>query len=108
MRSKDLSKPGLLRPRPARWPVAQLRVITQEGMLILRAQRHRSQDMSRADALARLQELVDSVATCVLPRPADLQSQAAPAQEQEPARAVAGLTCSVDAERQNTLCCGIV
>ena len=54
MRNKDLSKPGLLRPRPARWPVALLRVITQEGMLMLRAQRHRSQDMSRADALAHL------------------------------------------------------
>ena len=37
--------------------------ITQEGVLVLKAQRHRSQDMNRADALARLQELVDSVAT---------------------------------------------
>jgi ribosome-associated protein len=36
--------------------------ITQEGVLVLKAQRHRSQDMNRADALARLQELVDSVA----------------------------------------------
>ena len=40
--------------------------ITQEGVLVLKAQRHRSQDMNRADALARLQELVDSVA--VAPR----------------------------------------
>ena len=37
--------------------------ITQEGVLVLKAQKHRSQDMNRADALARLQELVDSVAT---------------------------------------------
>ena len=37
--------------------------ITQEGVLVLKAQRHRSQDMNRADALARLQELVDSIAT---------------------------------------------
>jgi ribosome-associated protein len=37
--------------------------ITQEGVLVLKAQRHRSQDMNRADALVRLQELVDSVAT---------------------------------------------
>ena len=37
--------------------------ITQEGVLVLKAQRHRSQDLNRADALARLQELVDSVAT---------------------------------------------
>jgi ribosome-associated protein len=37
--------------------------ITQEGVLVLKAQQHRSQDMNRGDALARLQELVDSVAT---------------------------------------------
>jgi ribosome-associated protein len=37
--------------------------ITQEGVLVLKAQKYRSQDMNRADALARLQELVDSVAT---------------------------------------------
>lgn len=37
--------------------------ITQEGVLVLKAQRHRSQEMNRVDALARLQELVDGVAT---------------------------------------------
>jgi ribosome-associated protein len=37
--------------------------ITQEGVIVLKAQQHRSQEMNRADALARLQELVDSVAT---------------------------------------------
>ena len=36
--------------------------ITQEGVLVMKAQRHRSQEMNRADALARLQELVDGVA----------------------------------------------
>jgi len=36
--------------------------ITQEGVIVLKAQQHRSQEMNRADALARLQELVDSVA----------------------------------------------
>jgi len=35
--------------------------ITHEGVFILKAQRFRSQDMNRADAVARLQELVDSV-----------------------------------------------
>ncbi|VWX63793.1 conserved hypothetical protein [Burkholderiales bacterium 8X] len=40
--------------------------ITQEGVLVLKAQRHRSQDLNRTDALERLQELVDSVA--VAPR----------------------------------------
>lgn len=37
--------------------------ITQEGVLVLKAQQHRTQEMNRADALARLQAVVDSVAT---------------------------------------------
>jgi ribosome-associated protein len=37
--------------------------ITQEGVLVLKAQQHRSQEMNRADALARLNEIVNSVAT---------------------------------------------
>lgn len=36
--------------------------ITAEGVVIIKAQVHRSQDLNRADALARLQALVDSVA----------------------------------------------
>ena len=36
--------------------------ITQEGVLVLKAQQHRSQEMNRADALARLQKLVDRMA----------------------------------------------
>jgi ribosome-associated protein len=36
--------------------------ITREGVLVIKAQTHRSQDMNRAEALARLQEVVDSVA----------------------------------------------
>lgn len=36
--------------------------ITQEGVLVLKAQQHRSQEMNRADALARLHALVNSVA----------------------------------------------
>ena len=36
--------------------------ITQEGVLILKAQQHRTQDMNRLDAFARLHELVNSVA----------------------------------------------
>ncbi len=36
--------------------------ITQEGVLVLKAQQYRSQDMNRADALERLQAIVDSVA----------------------------------------------
>ncbi|MEJ8811365.1 alternative ribosome rescue aminoacyl-tRNA hydrolase ArfB [Variovorax ureilyticus] len=37
--------------------------ITHEGVLVIKAQRHRSQDMNRDDAMARLQDLVDAVAT---------------------------------------------
>ena len=40
--------------------------ITQEGVLVLKAQQHRSQEMNRADAMARLQALVDRAA--VAPR----------------------------------------
>ena len=40
--------------------------ITQEGVLVLKAQQHRSYEMNRADALLRLQAIVDSVA--VAPR----------------------------------------
>ena len=37
--------------------------ITSEGVVVIKAQTTRSQDMNRQDALQRLQELVDSVAT---------------------------------------------
>jgi ribosome-associated protein len=37
--------------------------ITDEGVVVIKAQTSRSQDANRADALARLQELVDNVAT---------------------------------------------
>ncbi len=36
--------------------------ITQEGVLVLKAQSHRTQDMNRLDAFARLHEQVNSVA----------------------------------------------
>ncbi len=37
--------------------------ITQEGVVVMKAQEHRSLEMNRADALARLNALVQSVAT---------------------------------------------
>ena len=37
--------------------------ITQEGVLVLKAQQHRTQEMNRSDALNRLQAVIDSVAT---------------------------------------------
>jgi ribosome-associated protein len=42
--------------------------ITRDGVLVIKAQTHRSQDMNRAEALGRLQELVDSVAEPPRPR----------------------------------------
>mgnify|MGYP001465311579 FL=1 len=36
--------------------------ITQEGVLVIKAQSHRTQDMNKLDAFARLHELVNSVA----------------------------------------------
>lgn len=36
--------------------------ITRAGVLVIKAQIHRSQEQNRAEALARLQDLVDSVA----------------------------------------------
>ena len=37
--------------------------ITQEGVLVLKAQQHRTQEMNRSDALDRLQEVVNSVSS---------------------------------------------
>ena len=36
--------------------------ITKDGVLVIKAQQHRTQEMNRMDALVRLQELVNSVA----------------------------------------------
>jgi len=51
-------------PEPVKERLLALRDtrITQEGVLVIKAQTTRSQEMNRADALQRLQELVDSVA----------------------------------------------
>ena len=42
--------------------------ITGEGVIVIKAQTHRRQDMNRADALQRLQEIVDKLATPPRPR----------------------------------------
>ena len=42
--------------------------ITAEGIIVIKAQRYRSQDKNRADALARLQELVAEAAAVEKPR----------------------------------------
>jgi ribosome-associated protein len=35
--------------------------ITRQGVLVLKAQQHRTQEMNRLDALARLQQVIDSI-----------------------------------------------
>ena len=42
--------------------------ITQDGVLVIKAQQHRTQDMNRLDAVSRLHELVNSVAVPPKPR----------------------------------------
>ena len=42
--------------------------ITQEGVLVLKAQSHRTQDMNRLDAFSRLHEIVNSVAVAPIQR----------------------------------------
>ncbi len=42
--------------------------ITEAGVVVIKAQDHRSQPMNRADALARLQAMVDAAATPPRPR----------------------------------------
>jgi ribosome-associated protein len=42
--------------------------ITRDGVVVIKAQEHRSLEMNRADALARLRELVRSVWTVAPPR----------------------------------------
>ena len=42
--------------------------LTLDGVLVLKAQQHRTQEMNRADALMRLQEVVDGVSRPSKPR----------------------------------------
>ena len=44
------------------------RRVSSDGVIVIKAQRTRSQEMNRADALARLQSLVDGVAVPPKPR----------------------------------------
>jgi ribosome-associated protein len=53
-----------LLPEPIKLRLLALRDhrITEDGIVIIKAQQHRTQEMNRADALARLYELIESVA----------------------------------------------
>ncbi len=59
----DIARSSLPEAHKARLLALRDQRITREGVLVIKAQAHRSQDMNRAEAFGRLQELVDSVAT---------------------------------------------
>jgi ribosome-associated protein len=42
--------------------------ITEDGIVIIKAQQHRTQEMNKADALARLYELIESIAVAPITR----------------------------------------
>ena len=58
----DISASSLDEAHKARLLALRDSRITAEGVVVIKAQRSRSQDMNRQDAVARLQALVDSVA----------------------------------------------
>ncbi|HEX5688164.1 MAG TPA: alternative ribosome rescue aminoacyl-tRNA hydrolase ArfB [Ideonella sp.] len=53
------SLPDALKARLLAWPDAR---ISSDGVVVIKAQEHRSLAVNRADAMARLQELVDAAA----------------------------------------------
>ncbi len=58
----DINRSSLPDDHKARLLALADQRITRDGVLVIKAQQHRSQDMNRAEAMGRLQELVDSVA----------------------------------------------
>ena len=57
----DVPASSLPEPVKARLLALSDQRLTGDGVIVIKAQQYRSQDMNRADALARLQALVDSV-----------------------------------------------
>ncbi len=55
----DIPASSLPEPVKARLLASRDRRISSDGVLVIKAQRHRSQEKNRADALARLAELVE-------------------------------------------------
>jgi ribosome-associated protein len=64
----DVPASSLPEPVKARLLALRDHRITAAGVIVIKAQETRSQDMNRADALARLQALVDSVEKAPLVR----------------------------------------
>jgi ribosome-associated protein len=59
----DVAASSLPEPVKARLLAQADSRITGEGVVVIKAQEHRSQEMNRADALRRLQDMVDAAAT---------------------------------------------
>ena len=64
----DIAASSLPEPVKERLLASNDQRITDQGVVVIKAQTHRSQDKNRAEALQRLQELVDGVATPPRPR----------------------------------------
>lgn len=68
--------PSLTEPVRARLTALAGRRLTREGVLIIQADRHRTQERNRADALERLVELIRRAATPPRPRRATKPTKA--------------------------------
>ncbi|HWI83188.1 alternative ribosome rescue aminoacyl-tRNA hydrolase ArfB [Ramlibacter sp.] len=64
----DIRRSSLPEDHKARLLALNDRRITRDGVLVIKAQSHRTQELNRAEAWGRLQELVDSVAAPPRPR----------------------------------------
>jgi len=64
----DVHASSLPEPVKERLLAMQDQRLTDEGVVVIKAQTHRSQEKNRAEALRRLQELVDIAATPPKPR----------------------------------------
>ena len=72
----DIGASSLPEDVKARLLASNDRRITQEGVLVLKAQQHRTQELNRAAALARLQAIVDAAAQPPTPRRATRPTRA--------------------------------
>ena len=64
----DIAASSLPAPVKARLRALRDQRITRDGIVVIKAFQHRSQEMNRGDALRRLQRLVQSVAEAPKPR----------------------------------------
>ena len=66
----DIRASSLPEPVKARFCAYQDQRITAEGVVVIKAQRHRTQERNREDAMARLQELFAEATRVARPRKA--------------------------------------